>query len=300
MPNTIIATQLAVDPALVMDANYQFDPAQRRYIDDQIRAIEQLLVDNLINGRHGSWFNLSGASEAVIAGDTVCLSGAPGYVTKCTQDRLDEARSAIGVVVSAASPGGKVLVAISGVLTPSITQLAVGTPGYVKVTPATSRLEVVSGISIGDVILGTVDYAGWMHIMPSPALGGQLVYGGTFARILSIPATIATADDTPTTITSFQMTDESVVDYDFIVTACTLTTAAQGGRWKRSTVYRMTGGISAIIGTLEAGTDEKTDIGLDVTIVENGTGLFEIQVTGIADTDINWFIELRVQESRAV
>ena len=165
--STIIASQLAVDPALVMDANYKFNSSDRRYIDDQIRAIEQLLVDNLINGKHGSWFTLSGASVAVVAGDVVCLSGVPGLVTKAVSSPLSTARSAVGVVVQAASPGGKVLVAISGVISPSFTGLAASLSGYVRVDTTTARCERVAMVSDGDYIIGTVDLAGWMHIMPA-------------------------------------------------------------------------------------------------------------------------------------
>lgn len=299
MPNTIIATQLAVDPALVMDANYKFNPSDRRYIDDQIRAIEQHLVDNLINGRHGSWYTLSGGSDAVIAGDTVCLSGVPGLVTKSETGVLSDVHSALGVVIQAASPGGKVLVAISGIVDPAITSLA-ASAGYVRVDPSTSRCELVTSVTIGDYILGTVDAAGWMHVMPSPTIGGNVVYQGVGTRILSYPAAIDTSDATPTTIVSFQMLAETIAAYDVIVTASKLTTATVGGRWKRSVVYQMTGGASIIVGTLETGTDQETDAGLDVTIVDNGSGLMEVQVTGIAATDINWSVDLRVQETSAV
>jgi len=296
---TIIASQLAVDPALVMDANYKFGRVDRRYIDDQIRAIEQLLVDDLISGKHASWYTLSGASEAVIAGDTVCLSGDSGYVSKSDSGLLGTVHSALGVVVQAASPGGKVLVAFGGTLSPTITGLGENA-GYVRVDPSTSRCELVSSISVGDYILGTADEAGWMHIMSSPALGSSTVYRGTGTRILSYPAAVSTADNTPTTIVSFQMLDETMAAYDVFVTACSLTTATIAGRWKRSAVYNMTAGVSAIIGTLETGTDQETDAGLDVTIVDNATGLMEVQVTGIAATDINWSVELRVQETSAV
>jgi hypothetical protein len=176
MTSTIIGTQLAVDPALVMDANYKFARADRRYIDDQVRAIEQLIVDNLINGHHASWFNLDGGSASVIAGDTVCNASVAGggLVTKAVAAALGPARSIAGVVLTAASPGSKVLVAIGGILSNSITGLASGLSGFVKVNTTTSRCERVAGFSNGEVVVGTVDAVGWLNI----ALGPEFSSGG--------------------------------------------------------------------------------------------------------------------------
>ncbi len=168
---TIIATQLAVDPALIMDANYSFNKTDRRYIDDQIRAIEQLLVDNLIKGRQGSWFSLSGTSAAVVPGDTVCQTTG-GLVIKSATSPLSTAKSALGVVVRAASPGAKVLVATGGILPPTITGLALSA-GFVRVNTTTSRCEKVTTLSGADYGLGTVDASGWMHVVPAiNAVGG--------------------------------------------------------------------------------------------------------------------------------
>ncbi len=172
MPNTIIGTQLAVDPALVMDANYKFNNSDRRKIDDQIRAIEQHIVDNLINGKHASWFDLSGASDAVIAGDAVCLASiAGGLVTKALASPLDDAKSVLGVVVQAAPPGGKVLVAIGGIIPPSITGIG-SLAGFVRVNTTTSRCERVDTIGTDDFGIGTVDDAGWIHMIPALSSSG--------------------------------------------------------------------------------------------------------------------------------
>ncbi len=169
MSGTIIASQLAVDPALTMDANYQFGRSDRRYIDDQIRAIEQLIVDNLINGKHASWFTLSGASDDVVAGDVVCLASVSGYVTKAEDADIAIAGAGLGVVYQAASAGGKVLVAFGGILSPSITGLAEGDAGVIRVTSA--RLERVDSLADGDFGMGTVDDAGWVQLCPGRTAG---------------------------------------------------------------------------------------------------------------------------------
>ncbi len=165
MTNTIIGSQLAVDPALVMDSNYKPNAADRRKIDDQIRAIEQLMVDNLINGKHATWYTLSGESEAVTAGDTVCLASIPGLVTKCTAEALAPAGAGLGVVLSAVSPGSKVLVAIGGVIPSSITGLnSIEGSGYGRIDTTTSRIERVSSLTFGDYPIGNIDSVGTLQI----------------------------------------------------------------------------------------------------------------------------------------
>lgn len=182
MPNTIIASQLAVDPALVQDANYKFGRVDRRYIDDQIRAIEQLLVDSLINGKHGSYYDLDGSSPALIAGDCVCLASSPdGTVTKALTTPLIDAGAVLGVVINAASPGGKVFVAFGGTIPPSITGLPTSSPGFAKVDPATARL-VFDAAAVGYTV-GTVDNAGWLQISVRIAAYGTPASAGATDEI---------------------------------------------------------------------------------------------------------------------
>lgn len=166
MPNdSKITTQLAVDDPLVQDSNYRFEEDDRQYIDNQIRGIEQHLVDALIRGRHGSWFDLAGASANVVAGDVVCLASASaGTVTKAVAAALTNAKSALGVAIQAAAAGGRVFVAFGGIVPPSITGLASSLSGYVRVNTTTARLERVAALAVSDYGIGTVDLAGWMQV----------------------------------------------------------------------------------------------------------------------------------------
>jgi hypothetical protein len=119
---TKILTDLTVDDPLVQNAGFEFDRNDRQYIDSQIRGVQQHLVDLLIAGRLGTYFTLDGASAAVLPGDTVCTSTAsPGTVTKSTAAALANATAALGVVLKAAAPGGRVCVAFEGVVSPTIT-----------------------------------------------------------------------------------------------------------------------------------------------------------------------------------
>jgi hypothetical protein len=169
---TKIKTDLEVDDPLVQDADYRFDPDDRQYIDNQILAIEEHLVDALIRGKHASYFDLDAASAAVGEGDTVCLaSSAFGTVTLALAAPLANAKVVLGVVLKAAAPGGRVLVAFGGVVPPTLTELAAGAPGFARVDPATGRCEVVGSLTSSDFGVGSVDNAGFLNIIPGIAPG---------------------------------------------------------------------------------------------------------------------------------
>ncbi len=137
-----------------------------------------------------------------------------------------------------------------------------------------------------------VDSSGRLNIT------GNVIYQGTRMRIISIPGEVQTADDTVTTVVSFLMLDETLCAFDVVVTAALQTNVTDGGRWKRSVVYRRTSaGVPTIVGTLESGTDQEVSAGLDVTIDDDGVDTVRVRVTGIAATDFNWTAELRVQET---
>lgn len=300
MSTTKILTDLAVDDPLVQDANYRFNSTDRQYIDEQILGTQQHIVDNLINGKHASWYDLSATSSSVVAGDTVCLSSSiPGAVIKAVSSAPGLAGSILGVVVQAAAPGGKVLVAINGILSPTITGLGTGTTGLVKVNTTTSRLEYTSTPLSTDYLVGTVDSNGWLTLgrfgtttLATPAADGTV--GKIYAPIIG---SVQTSTTTTTTVASFDMTDETLCAFDVIVTCARRTNVTKGGRYKRSVVYRRTGGGGpTIVGSLESGTDQETTAGDDVTI-DVSSNTVRVRVTA-ADTDTrNWLAELRVQET---
>ncbi len=161
------------------------------------------------------------------------------------------------------------------------------TDGSFPVWNATTE-EFESGSSLSD------------RTLANPTITGTSTYQGTRFRILSIPGELQTTDATASNILTFTMVDETVCSFDVVVTACLQGAATDGGRWKRSVVYRRTGaGVPAIIGTLETGTDQEVSAGLDVTIDSDGVDTIRVRVTGILATNFNWSCELRVQETRA-
>jgi len=172
-----ITTDLAVDDALVQDASFELDADDRQYLDNQIRGGQQHLVDMLIRGVHATYVRLSGSSANVVAGDTVCLASAANVteptVTKCTSGALTNAPAAVGVVLRAGSAGAWILVAFGGVVPPTVTGLAAGAPGYVRVNTATSQCERVASLATSDYGIGTVDNAGWLLVSQYLALGSS-------------------------------------------------------------------------------------------------------------------------------
>ncbi len=136
---------------------------------------------------------------------------------------------------------------------------------------------------------------GWLA-----SLNGMLRgYTGTSSRQFSVYGDVTTTDATVTTLVSHAMTDETLCAYDVIVTAARASAVTKGGRWKRSVVYRRTSaGAPTIVGTLEAGTDQETDAGFDVT-VDVSSNTVRVRVTGIAANTMHWNAELRVQQCAA-
>lgn len=163
MTQTKIRSQLAVDEPLAMAAGYQFDRADRRYIDDQVRGCEQHLVESLLSGVIATWFRVAPEQETGLAvGDVACAAAQSATrsrdVVLATSANLSAAGGAAGVVLVAASAGAYVLVAVGGILSAGVTGLG-PQPGAVRVS-STGRCERVASLAAGDYPIGMADAAG--------------------------------------------------------------------------------------------------------------------------------------------
>lgn len=170
-----ITTDLAVDSPLVQGAGFRRDENDRQYLDNQIRGCEQHLVNALLRGVIATYVTLAGSSDAVVEGDNVCLcssSNGETTVTKALATPLADAGGVFGVVLVAASPGSKVLVAVRGAVAPSITGLAEGSDRHVRVDTSTARCEAVSSLSGGDCPVGIVGPQGYLTLRDETAGGG--------------------------------------------------------------------------------------------------------------------------------
>ena len=165
---TNIALLLQPDSALAQTGNYRFDATDRQYVDTQILACQQHLADSLLNGTTASWYVVDIASASLAVGDVVCLSASSSgtLVRNATPSALAAAGQALGIVLLAAAPGGRVRVAIGGTLAPSITGLAAGSNRLVRVSAA-NRAEAVASLSTSDFPLGSTDAQGNLTLRPS-------------------------------------------------------------------------------------------------------------------------------------
>lgn len=316
MDSRLLQDFVADDP-LVIDANYKFGKADRQYIDAQIRMIQTALVEALIKGRNGSWFDLDMDSATVRPGHVVCsASTASGTVTLCTAGAVANAKLALGVVVTAAAPGSKVFIATGGLLPPSITGLAAASPGFVRVNTTTGYLERVASYAGGDIALGSVDAAGWMNLaafngstLSSPGAAGTIpasdgsgnlqttpvnVTGATIKSTNDAkgtlkdeyPHSVQTTDATATTIDSFTLASNTAVIVTSVFSAIK-SDGTQAGLYVRSAAFRNSGGTVTQLGTTVDAGSYADDGAWAATIDFTGTTI-RARVTGKAATTIRW------------
>jgi hypothetical protein len=154
------------DPPLVQNAQYRLNGPDRQYIDDQIQAIQVFLLQGMLAGVLASYFVVDATSGTISPGDVLCSApstiGIP-TVTRATTATTANSPSIVGIAITAASPGGRVFVAMNGILPPSLTGLSGGV-GVVRVNLSTARCQSTSSYSLGDVPVGTVDAAGYLTL----------------------------------------------------------------------------------------------------------------------------------------
>lgn len=162
--STAITDSIAVDPPLTSAQAAVFTPAQRQYIDAQIRGCQQHLVDSLLSGVVCTWVDLDAGSAAVTKGQCGCSAldaSNPRKVTKVTPSAIAAAGGACCVFLSAASPGSRVRAAIAGRLPPSVTGLP-ASAGTAIVNPnwATIDADLTGCVMPTEYPIGTIDSAG--------------------------------------------------------------------------------------------------------------------------------------------
>lgn len=178
--DSAITTDLEVDDPLVQNADFEFDKGDRQYLDNQIRGVQQHLVNALIRGRHATYVRVAGSSATIPTGRVACLATAASVepqVTLAVGDDLSTAKAGFGVVVFAAAPGSFALIATGGILPPTLTKLATSDNGFARVNTSTGAVECVESLTGADFGLGLV-VAGFLHLVPGIGLGGGGDAGG--------------------------------------------------------------------------------------------------------------------------
>lgn len=177
-----ITTDIAIDDAIQLDANFRLDAHDRRYLDNQVLGCQTHLVNSLLSGYAATWGILDAASVTVNPGDVICVKD--NAVTKATAADLANAGAACGIVLATTGPNGRVHFAIDGILPPTVSGLGSGAALPVRVNTTTGRLERVGGYLSTDYPIGISDINGYvtLNLGTSPvtvSAGGMTTPSGT-------------------------------------------------------------------------------------------------------------------------
>lgn len=158
---------LTLDPPVTLDGMGSLD--DRRYIDNQIRAIEEHLIDSVLCGVDASWFvvdssvvgNLSSPMCAAMAGQDIS-SGLPTIIKATSTDRA----FFLGIVLTTAAVGTKVRVATRGILPPTVTGIVNGgVAGFAVIDSTTGLPSFVTSLTNAHFVIGRVNAAGMLLLL---------------------------------------------------------------------------------------------------------------------------------------
>jgi hypothetical protein len=169
---------LQKDAAVRLSPDWRPSQEDRALIEAEVLAIEDHLLRTLLTGVIASSYVLDAESAEAAVGDVVCLAGrlgSPAIVTRALLDALLGAGNRpLGVCLTKAAPGGRLVVALAGTLPPGVTGLS-ATP------PAATNIVTVDGETArpfnlwereGATLLGYSDPAGNL------VLGGGIATAG--------------------------------------------------------------------------------------------------------------------------
>jgi len=194
-----ITTSIAVDPALVQNAAYRFNPADRQYIDDQIRGCQKQIVDCVASGVQCTWLDIDAASAAVSVGDLGCSAASATNsrtVKKVSAGTIGAAKSIHCMFLTAGAPGARVLCAVGGRIPRSITGLA-SIGGVAVANIVTGRADTKASLADDDYPIGSVDSGGNLSlVVGQPQF--QVVFNGGGGFSVGIYVDVAGDDGTGT------------------------------------------------------------------------------------------------------
>lgn len=165
-----LKTLFTPDSAVTLVADWFLDKADRQRIDAQLLALQELATYSA-RGQLTTQVLLSTTSSADGAlGDCVCAATiaatesdpltAVRQVLRADAVRIAAAGIVLGILVSPTAIGAYGRVALEGIVGPSVTGLAAGAAGPVRLNLSTRRCERVASYSSGDYPIGYVDAAG--------------------------------------------------------------------------------------------------------------------------------------------
>lgn len=164
-----LSTLFTPDSPVALVANWFLDKADRQRIDAQILACQEQITYSL-RGQITTQVMLHSSSAAGAVGDCVCVAAATStesdpltdirYATRADGAAIANAGVVLGVLATPAAPGAMARVIVEGIVGPSITGLAAGVPGFVKLNTATARCQRVGSLASGLYPIGFVDFFG--------------------------------------------------------------------------------------------------------------------------------------------
>jgi hypothetical protein len=207
---------LQQDSPLAQDASYEFGDEDRAYIDSQALGAQGFLLQCLLLGIHATFYTLDAGSAAAAIGDVVCSASTGSQtVTRALTAPLAIAGSPAGIVLLGAPPGGRVLVAMAGLIPATITGInGTGSNQVAVVNASTARALAQASLSTGNVPLGSVDGAGNLELLAGvapvsssggsgPSVSGSGLWNN-IAGVLQAAALIGTAGQFAVTNTALE------------------------------------------------------------------------------------------------
>lgn len=151
---SLMTSARTADRPLVMSATWRFDARDRRYIDNQIRALQAITAGMHINARIGTeYFVDPGLTGGLQKGDVVTLAllGAD-RVTRADYENFARTGAIIGIAERNAAAGSRARILLPGSAIPrSVTGLATNNPGEVRLSPSGRCQLVGPGTRLGYV-----------------------------------------------------------------------------------------------------------------------------------------------------
>lgn len=255
----------SIDPALIQDSNYRFDPADRQYIDKQILALEAYALSHFVPPTGTGFVTVTIGAFDPAATANIRYTGGKFQTDGNLQWRNTGDSNRTGDLVW---------------------------------TPATSAKTITLPNATGTVVLKDTTDTLTNKTLVSPTITGTPIYLGVRDTVKSIVTEVQTAAVTQVNCGTYTLADETSVAIQVIVTCRRRTANTKRGCWSFTAFVSRTGGGVAVLDNLVVGNSFSLTAGT-VTCDVDGVDDFRVRITP-ADTDgRNWGSEIRVQDGTA-
>lgn len=170
-----LLTTFEVDDPVALTQKYRMDANDRRYLDNQIRALQMAVLGGILQGRVATRCLIT---EDAARGDVVTIDTATTAAQRLVKRALAASLAAtgapLGVLLADVKANTFAQVAITGLVEADVTGLGVGGQYLVKVNTTTGRLERVTGtLEATDYPIGSCDTQGNVTLYGAIQSGGS-------------------------------------------------------------------------------------------------------------------------------